>query len=71
MKELSSSVRAPARVLVNSSQLGGFVSDAFQTRNVEIGFLGYTGETLYNALYHRLEFLFDNLGPTKRFSIRM
>ncbi|MET8248511.1 hypothetical protein ABZV31_31435 [Streptomyces sp. NPDC005202] len=71
VKELSSSVRVPARVLVNSSQLGSFVSEAFQARKVEISFLGYTGETLYNALYHRLENLFDNPGPTRRVSIRM
>ncbi|WP_199924567.1 hypothetical protein [Streptomyces sp. WM6386] len=71
VKELSSAVRAPTRVLVNSSQLGSFVKEAFQNRNVEIGFLGYTGETLYNALYHRLEDLFDNPGPTKRVSIRV
>lgn len=71
VKELNSSVRVPARSLVNSSQLGSFVSDAFQARTVEISFLGYTGETLYNALYHRLEDLIDNPGPTRRVSIRM
>ncbi|WP_237519805.1 hypothetical protein [Streptomyces sp. HUCO-GS316] len=56
---------------MNSSQLGSFVSQAFQTRSVEISFLGYTGETLYNALYHRLEDLLDHAGPTRRVSIRM
>jgi hypothetical protein len=71
VKELSSSVRAPDRALVNSSELGSFVSDAFEARKVEISFLGYTGETLYNALYHRLENLFDDTGPTRRVSIRM
>lgn len=71
VKELASSVRVPTRVLVNSSQLGNFVSDAFQARKVEISFLGYTGETLYNALYHRLEDLIDNPGPTRRVTIRM
>ncbi|WP_405645590.1 hypothetical protein [Streptomyces sp. NBC_00019] len=71
VKELSSSVRPPTRALVNSSQLGSFVGDAFHTRNVEIDFLGYTGETLFHALYHRLEGLIDNPGPTRRVSIRM
>ncbi|MEU1270855.1 hypothetical protein [Streptomyces sp. NPDC005799] len=71
IRELNASVRAPVRALVNSSELGTFVSDAFQARKVEINFLGYTGETLINALYHRLEDLFDNQGPTRRVSIRM
>ncbi|MFE7166880.1 hypothetical protein [Streptomyces sp. NPDC057616] len=71
VKELSSSVKAPGRALVNSSELGSFVSEAFEARKVEISFLGYTGETLYNALYHRLENLFDNQGSTRRVSIRM
>ncbi|MFF4827829.1 hypothetical protein [Streptomyces sp. NPDC001312] len=71
VRELSAAVRLPARALVNSSELGTFVSEAFQARKVEISFLGYTGETLYNALYHRLEDLFDNPGPTRRVSIRM
>ncbi|MEU3197919.1 hypothetical protein [Streptomyces sp. NPDC006996] len=71
VKELSSSVRVPARALVNSSELGGFVSEAFQARKVEISFLGYTGETLYNELYHRLEDLFDNPGSTRKVSVRM
>ncbi|WP_123976012.1 hypothetical protein [Streptomyces sp. Ag109_O5-1] len=39
VKELTSSVRAPARVLVNSSQLDGFVGEAFEARSVEISFL--------------------------------
>lgn len=71
VRELSSSVRMPSRALVNSSQLGGFVSEAFQSRRVEISFLGYTGETLYNELYHRLEGLFDNPGPTRQVAVRM
>jgi len=71
VRELSSSVRVPSRALVNSSQLGSFVSEAFQARRVEISFLGYTGETLYNELYHRLEGLFDNPGPTRKVSVRM
>ncbi|MGV9994111.1 hypothetical protein [Streptomyces sp. NPDC003374] len=71
VKELSSSVRVPTRVLVSSSEMGTFVREAFQARKVEISFLGYTGETLYNALYHRLEDLFDSPGPTRRVTIRM
>ncbi|MGW5634942.1 hypothetical protein [Streptomyces sp. NPDC003832] len=71
VKELSASVRAPSRVMVNSSELGTFVKDAFHARNVEISFLGYTGETLYNALYHRLDDLLDQAGPTRRVVIRM
>lgn len=43
VKDLASSVRAPVRALVNSSQLGTFVSEAFEARKVEISFLGYTG----------------------------
>lgn len=71
VKELSSSVRLPTRALVNSSELGGFVSEAFHARKVEISFLGYTGETLYHELYHRLEDLFDNPGPTRKVLVRM
>ncbi|MDH6218517.1 hypothetical protein [Streptomyces pseudovenezuelae] len=71
VKELVSSIRVPTRALVNSSQLGSFVSEAFQARRVEISFLGYTGETLYHTLYHQLEGLFDDPGPTRRVLIRM
>ncbi|WP_329572591.1 hypothetical protein [Streptomyces sp. NBC_01361] len=71
VKELTASVRLPARPLVSSSDLGGFVSEAFRRRKVEISFLGYTGETLYNEVYHRLEKLLDDPGPTKRVSIRV
>lgn len=71
VKELSSSLRLPAQALVNSSELGGFVGEAFRARKVEISFLGYTGETLYNELYHRMEDLFDNPGPTRKVSVRM
>ncbi|AKJ12326.1 hypothetical protein ABB07_20520 [Streptomyces incarnatus] len=71
VKELSAAVRVPSRALVNSSQLGSFVSEAFEARKVEISFLGYTGETLFNELYHRLEGLLYNPGPIRRVSIRM
>lgn len=71
VQELAVSSRPPDRGLVNSRDLGGLVSEAFHSRKVEICFLGYTGETLYNELYHRLESLLDDPGPTKRVSIRM
>ncbi len=71
VKDLASYVKLPTRALVNSRELGGFVSEAFRSRRVEICFLGYTGETLYNELYHRLEGLLDDPGPTKRVSVRM
>ncbi|MFP3991601.1 hypothetical protein U9R90_29865 [Streptomyces sp. E11-3] len=71
VKDLAVSVRPPARSMVNSRDLGGFVSEAFQARRVEICFLGYTGETLYNELYHRLERLLDDPGATKQVSIRL
>ncbi|WP_405924969.1 hypothetical protein [Streptomyces sp. NBC_00035] len=71
VKDLARSVTVPTRALVNSRQLGSFVSEAFGSRKVEISFLGYTGETLYNELYHRLEGLLDDPGPTKRVSVRM
>ncbi|MEU2898009.1 hypothetical protein ACWC4E_05475 [Streptomyces sp. NPDC001273] len=71
VKELSLSVQPPLRAQVNSSELGGFVSEAFQAREVEISFLGYTGETLHSELYHRLDALFDNPGPTRKVTVRM
>ncbi|WNM36119.1 hypothetical protein RKE30_40050 [Streptomyces sp. Li-HN-5-11] len=71
IKQLSSSAAVPGRALVNSSQLGSFVSEAFQARRVEISFLGYTGETLYHELQHRLEELVDNLDPTRRVLVRI
>ncbi|MFF3874471.1 hypothetical protein [Streptomyces sp. NPDC001978] len=71
VKELNSSVRVPTRSLVNSSQLSSFVSEAFQSRTVEIRFLGYTGETMHHALFHRLEDLIDSPGPVRRVTVRM
>jgi hypothetical protein len=47
------------------------VSEAFHARTVEIVFLGYTGETLYNELYHRLESILEDPGPTRRVVIRV
>ncbi|MEV6942021.1 hypothetical protein AB0N07_08445 [Streptomyces sp. NPDC051172] len=70
VKDLAASLRTPTRAQVKSRDLGTFVTEAFQVRNVEISFLGYTGETLYNALYHRLEGFLDDPGPTRRVSIR-
>ncbi|WP_371670565.1 hypothetical protein OG985_24880 [Streptomyces sp. NBC_00289] len=70
VKDLSASIRVPTRALVKSSELGTFVSEAFRARRVEISFLGYTGETLFNELADRLEDLRVHPGPT-RVSIRM
>lgn len=71
VKDLAASLRLPARSQVQSRELGSFVSEAFRAREVEIRFLGYTGETLYNELYHRLEGLLEDPGPTRRVSIRV
>ena len=70
VKDLAASLRLPTRAQVKSRELGSFVTEAFRERSVEISFLGYTGETLYNALYHRLEGLLDDPGPTRHVSIR-
>ncbi|WP_438303587.1 hypothetical protein ACSHXN_22325 [Streptomyces sp. HUAS TT11] len=70
VKDLTVSLRMPPRRQVNSRELGGFVGEAFSARTVEISFLGYTGETLYNELYHRLEGLLDDPGPTRHVTIR-
>lgn len=71
LRELNLAARIPARGRVNSRSLGRFVAEAFQARRVEISFFGYTGETLYNELYHRLERLVENPGPTRRVIIRV
>ncbi|MFD8571035.1 hypothetical protein [Streptomyces sp. NPDC057694] len=71
LRNLTESARVPAGAQVNSRDLGSFVAEAFQARRVEISFYGYTGETLYNELYHRLERLADNPGPTRRVVIRV
>ncbi|WP_425831208.1 hypothetical protein [Streptomyces fractus] len=71
LKELTAAARLPARLEANSRNLGNFVADAFESRRVEISFFGYTGETLYNELYHRLERLQDAPGPTRQVTIRM
>lgn len=71
LKDLAASLRLPARGQVRSRDLGSFVSEAFSARTVEISFLGYTGETLYNELYHRLEGLLDDPGPTRHVSVRV
>jgi hypothetical protein len=71
VKDLAASLRLPARAQVQSRELGSFVSEAFRARTVEIRFLGYTGETLYNELYHHLEGLLDDPGPTRRVSVRV
>lgn len=70
VKDLAESLRTPTRAQVKSRELGTFVTEAFEARNVEISFLGYTGETLYHALYHRVEGFLDDPGPTRRVSVR-
>ena len=70
VKDLAASLRLPTRAQVKSRELGRFVNEAFHARTVEIAFLGYTGETLYNELYHRLEGLLEDPGPTRRVTIR-
>ena len=70
VKDLAATLRVPTRAQVKSRDLGSFVSEAFDARNVEISFLGYTGEKLYHALHHRLEGFFDDPGPTRKVSIR-
>lgn len=70
LKELTASARVPDRGLVESRALGTFVAEAFSARHVEVSFFGYTGETLYNELYHRLERLAHNPGATRRVTVR-
>ncbi|MET9777384.1 hypothetical protein ABZ023_24450 [Streptomyces sp. NPDC006367] len=70
VKDLATSLRLPARAQVESRELGTFVSEAFRARTVEISFLGYTGETLYNELHHRLEGLQEDPGPTRHVNVR-
>ncbi len=70
VKDLAASLRLPARAQVESRELGTFVSEAFRARTVEIGFLGYTGETLYNELHHRLEGLQEDPGLTRHVNVR-
>ncbi|MFJ5308379.1 hypothetical protein [Streptomyces sp. NPDC088350] len=70
VNDLDASLRVPTRAQVKSRELGTFVTEAFRARAVEISFLGYTGETLYNELYHRLESLQDDPGPTRHVVVR-
>jgi len=70
VNDLDASLRVPSHAQVKSRELGTFVTEAFRDRTVEISFLGYTGETLYNELYHRLEGLDDNPGPTRHVVVR-
>ncbi|PBC62943.1 hypothetical protein BKI49_17020 [Streptomyces sp. Tue6028] len=71
VKDLSATLRRPPRVQVESRELGTFVNDAFRAREVEITFLGYTGETLCNEMFHRLEKLLEDPGPTRHVSVRV
>ncbi|MEV8545006.1 hypothetical protein [Streptomyces sp. NPDC051572] len=70
VNDLDVSLRVPSHAQVKSRELGIFVTEAFRDRTVEISFLGYTGETLYNELYHRLEGLQDDPGPTRHVVVR-
>ncbi|MFI5885295.1 hypothetical protein [Streptomyces sp. NPDC051554] len=70
VNDLDASLRLPSRAQVKSRELGTFVTEAFRARTVEISFLGYTGETLYNELYHRLEGLHEDPGPTRHVVVR-
>ncbi|MER7638012.1 hypothetical protein [Streptomyces sp. NPDC126522] len=70
VNDLDTSLRLPSRAQVMSRELGTFVTEAFRAREVEISFLGYTGETLYNELYHWLEGLDDDPGPTRHVVVR-
>ncbi|MET7699974.1 hypothetical protein [Streptomyces sp. NPDC005485] len=71
VKDLAVSIRLPPRIQVESRELGSFVNEAFHAREVEISFLGYTGETLCNELFHRLEGLLEDPGPTRHVSVRV
>nr|WP_308801138.1 hypothetical protein [Streptomyces polyasparticus] len=71
MHELVTSARTPARTLISSRELSSLVGAAFRSKTVDICFVGYTGETLYNELYHRLEKLLDDPGPTRSVTVRM
>jgi hypothetical protein len=71
VKDLATSLRLPTRAQVKSWELGRFVSEAFRAREVEISFLGYTGETLYHELSHRLEGLLEDPGPTRSVCVRV
>ncbi|MFF3654199.1 hypothetical protein [Streptomyces olivochromogenes] len=71
VKDLDSSLRRPTPLQVKSQELGTFVTEAFRARTVDIRFLGYTGETLYHELYHRLERLLEDPGPTRHVCIRV
>lgn len=70
LKDLAASLRLAPRAQVKSQELGRFVTEAFEAQVVEISFLGYTGETLYNELYHRLEAMHGSPGPIKEVRIR-
>ncbi|MEU6323688.1 hypothetical protein [Streptomyces sp. NPDC047009] len=71
VKDLDASLRQPARSRVGPGELGRFVREAFRARTLEITFLGYTGETIFGALYSRLEELLDDPGRTRRVCVRV
>ncbi|MCX5200362.1 hypothetical protein OG897_02635 [Streptomyces sp. NBC_00237] len=61
--------RPEVRTRVNSRELGPYVREAFRAREVSIRFIGYTGETLFNEVYHRLEALLEAPRRTRKVTI--
>ncbi len=59
LKKLVDAGRTPDRLRINSREIGTYVEEAFTAREVSIRFIGYTGETLFHQVYHRLEPLLD------------
>ncbi|MFF2504899.1 hypothetical protein ACFVTY_16195 [Streptomyces sp. NPDC058067] len=71
LKDMASAQRAPALTRIPSSSLPEYVREAFSARKVDICFIGYTGETLKEAIYERLNHLLDGDGQARDVSIRM
>ncbi|MEU8891343.1 hypothetical protein [Streptomyces sp. NPDC048442] len=61
--------RPQARVRINSRELGPYIREAFRAREVSVRFIGYTGETLFNEVYHRLEALLESPRRTRKVTI--
>ncbi|MGW7412672.1 hypothetical protein [Streptomyces sp. NPDC054863] len=71
LKKLVDAGQATDRLRINTRELGPFVADAFAAREVSIRFIGYTGETLFHELYHRLEPLVSSPGQIRKVTIRI
>jgi hypothetical protein len=70
VKDLVAAGEQPeVRTRINSRELGPFVREAFRAREVSIRFIGYTGETLFNEVYHRLEALLESPRQTRKVTI--